>query len=195
MAKDGISDVNIEASGAEGGVTATTTTGDLTLEYVGGVVKTANLQTQGGDIDFTSHSDISYGSFKADSIILTSTLGSIRGVVDTGNTDGSVLTATAQGDINLRETSGDLRVNRVKSQQGDVTLQVDEGDLIDSQTSEVDQQSFLDELQVFADDAAVDAHIEAIEMAKQAEYQQYWEARNLRLAVSLSTLPMPEMGV
>ena len=184
MAKDGISDVNIEASGAGGGVTATTTTGDLTLEYVGGVVKTANLKTQGGDIDFTSHSDINKGSFKADSIILTSTLGSIRGVVDTGNTDGSVLTATAPGDIDLRETSGDLRVNRVESQQGDVTLQVDEGDLIDSQTSEVDQQSFLDALQVFADDAAVDAHIEAIEMAKQAEYQQYWEARNLRLAVS-----------
>ena len=175
---NGISDVNIEASGAGGGVTATTTTGDLTLKYVGGVVKNANLQTQGGDIDFTSHSDINYGSFEADSITLTSTLGSIQGIVDTGNTDGSVLTATAQDDINLRETSGDLRVDRVESQQGDVTLRVDRGNLVDGRTSAQEHQSILTEFQYFASDAAVDAHIEATETGKQLEFDQYWQLRN-----------------
>ena len=177
-AKQGIHNIGIAATSAGGDILATTTQGDLDLAYTGGALNTPHLVALNGEITFTAHAAIQNGHFTGDSVTLTSTLGGIHGTIDTGNTVNSVLTATARQDIDLQETQGDLRVNRVESEQGNVTLRVDDGNLIDAQASQAVAPSPLDQLATFASEAAIATHIEAIELAKQAEFDQYWRMRH-----------------
>ena len=180
-AQNGIDNVALESvsSSTAGSVTATSTAGDIDLEYRTGNVRWANLNAVAGDIHLTARGAIEGGSFKGNSITLASNQGSISGTVRLGTATDHTLTATAAGDITLT-SSGDLRVNQVQSTQGgDVTLQTNNGDLLDGHTDASESESVLTELEAFAASDAVARHIEHLEIAGQGELDEYWRGRNL----------------
>ena len=53
-------------------------------------------------------------------------------VVDATDSLSASINANAKGNINLTQTEGDMRVGQIKSEQGDVTINVTEGNVVDA---------------------------------------------------------------
>jgi hypothetical protein len=184
----GSGDVNIvETSGAltVDEVKTSKTNGEVTLTAFG------NLNT----LDSTSvvqGSAVALTSLQGDIGVIDG-LGAIDGAaakpfrIDMGNSaDNSALIATAQGDINIRETSGNLFVDKVVSQTGDVRLEIASGALIDVNTDEnrdprTEEQllRLWQKMRATADAAqqSIDATIEAYENVITSSYHSYWKFR------------------
>ena len=179
----------IETPAETGSLSALANSGDLELRHVGGSIKNASIAAAGGgDVVFSAVGDIQSGIFMGKRISLSSSQGGISARVYTGDrsdvgtetTDpkDTSLTAIAKGDIEITEVTDDLRVKQVKSLEGNVTLIAEKGSLIDGQTHQSNLPGTLNSLKAFADDAAVAAHIQAYETARQADYRTYWQIRN-----------------
>src|SRR5690606_30492506 len=100
----------------------------------------------------------------------------------------SGVSATAAGHIALHQPSGDLRVFRVESLGGDVTLTVPNGAIVDANTGgERDERTIAElerqweELMLIGDaaDERAAATIEAFVTRKRAEYFRYWALRGV----------------
>ena len=111
--------------------------------------------------------------------------------VQVGNTAWSGLNATSPGDISIRQSSGDLRLVRVESLGGDVTLEVASGSMIDANPEEKKDTRVIEELERLWDDMMLtedtargssEATLKAYRQAKEAEYQDYWRMRNVQPA-------------
>lgn len=103
--------------------------------------------------------------------------------------EGGTLTALANGDINIRQRSGDLRVRDVRSSTGDVTLAVPAGSILDRndvETRDLRTEAELAELWstdlgLFGDaetTARAAAQVAALQTERERSYRDYWNARD-----------------
>lgn len=134
----GSGDVTIDVSAAYG------TKGDVVISQL--FAGSANVQT--GDVSLTADGSITQSgtgiSVSGNRIDLTSEDGAIgtdsqavvvnggQNVVDGTDTLSASVNAQAQKNINLTQAKGDMRIGRVYSDSGDVTITVTEGSLIDA---------------------------------------------------------------
>lgn len=96
------------------------------------------------------------------------------------------LSALASEDIDVTETDGDLRVARVVSQAGDVTLRAPNGAITDGlddartdfRTNAELAQIWRDELGLTASGERTEAMIAAYEAERERMYRDYWAARD-----------------
>ena len=105
------------------------------------------------------------------------------------NTEGvnSKIRAWASGDIYLDETSGDLRVDRIVSEEGDVFLRVD-GSLLDAngdeggnEITDMERLALYKEMRLMGSEATdrTDEAMENYRRRKKNEYEQYWAIRGV----------------
>ncbi|WP_278537990.1 hypothetical protein [Fusobacterium varium] len=108
-----------------------------------GNVIVGEILTQSGNVSLNAAGNISQAvagtaSVKGDRIDLTSREGGINLIVQGGteatNTDtmSSSINASAKNNIILAQEKGDFRIGRVHSQDGDVTINVGDGSLVDA---------------------------------------------------------------
>ena len=113
------------------------------------------------------------------------------------NTEGSdsSITAKAVGDIYLHETSGDLRVDRIVSREGNVVLTVD-GTLLDAngdeggnETTDTERSALYNEMRLMGSEATnrVNEAVDNYRRRKNDEYQQYWNIRGFGQAYDSTT--------
>lgn len=157
-------DVDIEAAhGAAGKVmlgsvgAASIAINDGTVSYTSLINSTGNT----GLVRINAEGDITqkYGvAISADRIDVNSAYGSIYGndgglsvyagqTASISNTLSASLNATAQGNISLTQLDGNMRLGRVYSEAGDVTLTVNNGSVVDALPYEDDSRGDLQALQ------------------------------------------------
>ena len=173
--------------------------GDLTI---GEIVSTAGEVRLSADLGiFVATGDDAPASgvnvTAAKDIVLESAFGAIGNsedgpiVVDTNAAGGYTISANAAEDIDIREHSGDLLVDSIKSLGGDVSVRVPDGDLLDANGDEqrdlAAEQALLEsvanELGLLDPDAIArreQAAIAAYESSIDQAYETYWrEERGL----------------
>lgn len=175
---------------AAGSVSVQEVRGDMTLNSVSaGNGSQVDLRADGNIVDGnTTALDVQGGSIR-----LVSDNGAIGSVANPIELDlkssTGVLDASAAKDIVLTETTGDMRVRKVESLAGDVTLSAPTGKMVDANDAEeVDLETKAQLLAVAkrarlqdADGAGdgEEATIQAYNAQKTQEYLQYWQMRNL----------------
>lgn len=112
-------------------------------------------------------------------------------VVQTQATAQGGLRATASGSINLMQPDGDMQLDKVESQSGDVTLTALGGRITDgnrNETRDTRAEAELDalwgDLRLRASDGAADSLADALKGHRARitrEYQEYWSLRNVEL--------------
>ena len=127
-----------------------------------------------------------YGSaihIRGDAINITSDYGSIGDVASSQTLNVSsqgLVTLSAQGDIALNQASGDMLVNTIDSQAGDISITLGNGNLLNG----IDQQLFTDEdlayqaevwdrLDLRSETAGED-NVRAYENQVSGQYHSYW---------------------
>jgi len=195
-----------ESDLATASLSATTASGDINLNGVSGSLALDQVVASKGNVTLSAQIGIAAtgatlatgGSGKAmlvkgGSVTLTANGGGIGAggrtvVLDSGMTLSDKVTATATGDISLKETVGDLRLYQATSSSGDVTLKIVEGSLINANTNVVRDDRTYDELanglwtnmQLTAATGAqgkVDAILASYQALKESEYRTYWQYR------------------
>lgn len=160
-AAKGINDVQITSIGDTVNLNAVSSNGDVDVTVNAAYGKAGNVvidnlfagtaANPAGDVSLTAYGNITQSgtdtSVSGNRIDLTST----NGTIGTGGTNGQAIivhggqeivdatdslsasvNAQAKGDINLTQDSGDMRIGRVYSDSGNVTITVNSGDLIDA---------------------------------------------------------------
>ena len=191
------SSTNALLTDLNGGVlSASTTSGNIFIDETVGNLNIGTVSAGNGNITLSADDSILSNSasstISGNSIDLTSRYGglgtstqSLR--INSRTSAQNVLVANAINDVYLEETAGDLHLNSVKSVTGDVHLQVDNGDLIDSNTNDTRDERTIAQLQsLWSDmqltiasgaDTAAAQNITAYEGLKTREYQSYWSYR------------------
>ncbi|MDY0056584.1 MAG: leukotoxin LktA family filamentous adhesin [Methyloversatilis sp.] len=155
--------------------------GRVLLQADGDIVAAGSgnaVRVQGGGVELVSVS----GRIGSDAQAL---------VVQTQATAQGGLRATASGDIHLMQPSGDMQLDKVESQSGDVTLTALGGRIIDgnrNETRDTRAEAELDalwgDLRLRASDGAADSLADALKGHRAQitrEYQEYWSLRNVEL--------------
>lgn len=172
-AATGINDVNITSIGNTVNLNAETTSGDIGINVNAAYDKEGNVVignlfagtagTPAGDVSLTAAGNITQSgtrtSVSGNRIDLVSTGGAIgtdeqaivvhggQQAVDVLDSLSASVNAQADGNINLTQDTGDMRIGRVYSDSGDVTITVNDGDLIDAlPTGETVDRGNTDEL-------------------------------------------------
>ena len=132
--------VNLTSKG--GDITLVSDKGDLAIKNV-----VINNAPDNGKISLTAEGNIvnadTSALVSAPAITLTSVNGGIGtavsplqvkagSTVTSSNLKNSSLTATARKDINMVQTEGDMRIVRIESKEGDVTLEAKNGSIVDA---------------------------------------------------------------
>ncbi len=181
-----------------GAVSAQTTTGDIALRTRDGDLVVSRVATGDGDAWLNADggllgaAGVSDPHVEARNLTLGAALGGIgtatRALGIATGADG-VLNASAFGDIHLVQDTGGLAVERVASTDGDVTLTLGDGDLLDGNTHETRDTRAESELLALWNDlglvgataeASRQATLDAFEGQKTAEYRAYWQYRGVR---------------
>ncbi|WP_158617309.1 leukotoxin LktA family filamentous adhesin [Falsigemmobacter faecalis] len=144
--------------------------GAVSLAARGDLLQQAGTRITGGDITLTSTT----GGIGAGESLRIDLQGAGR------------LSAMASGDIDVTETEGDLRVARVISQAGDVTLRAPRGAITDGlddartdfRTNAELAQIWANELGLTASGERTAAMIAAHEAERERMYRDYWETRD-----------------
>lgn len=157
-AATGINDVNITSIGDTVNLNAKTTSGDIGINVNAAYGKKGNVEignlfagtaaNPAGDVALTASGNITQSgvdtSVIGNRIDLVSANGAIgtdsqaiivhggQEIVDATDSLSASVNAQAKGDINLTQDSGDMRIGRVYSDSGDVTITVNSGDLVDA---------------------------------------------------------------
>lgn len=181
-----------------GAVSASTTSGDVALRTRNGDLVVSRVVTGDGDAWLSADGSLLGAAgvidphVEARNLTLDAALGGIGEAsqalgIATG-ADG-VLNARALGDIHLVQDSGDLALERVASTEGDVTITLGDGDLLDGNTHETRDTRAESELLALwselglvgpAAEASRQATLDAFEGQKTAEYRSYWQYRGVR---------------
>lgn len=159
-------DVAVESAHGAAGTVRLGSMGAATLAVNDGVVSYPSLTNSTGhvgSVSISAEGDITQkdGSVavSADRINLNSEYGSIYGssgfglrvyagqTATSSDTLSASLNATAQGNITLTQLNGDMRLGRVYSEAGDVTLTVNNGSVVDALPYEDDSRGDLQALQ------------------------------------------------
>ncbi|NLU41317.1 MAG: hypothetical protein GXX08_03845, partial [Firmicutes bacterium] len=192
--------IAVQLVGTSGALTAITTTGDIEINGVAGELRIGAITTLGGNVKLEADQSIVQVSsespaIKGNRIELVSHYGSIGRTgnlplnVEVGQTDESRLTATAPGNISIRQVSGDLRLDRVESFGGDVTLEVANGSMVDANSGEQkDKRTYTELLELWNEmlllgqgaEQSAENTLQAYKNAKEYEYHRYWRMRNVR---------------
>lgn len=183
-------DVDIEAAhGAAGKVmlgsvgAASIAINDGTVSYTSLINSTGNT----GLVRINAEGDITqkYGvAISADRIDVNSAYGSIYGndgglsvyagqTASISNTLSASLNATAQGNISLTQLDGNMRLGRVYSEAGDVTLTVNNGSVVDALPYEDDSRGDLQALQKRWQSIGIIAGNDALKKIKSEHTTQY----------------------
>ncbi len=199
---------NSSATSIPGVVNATSTNGDIDLDDVSGSLQFDQIETsqQTGNVILAADENI-LSSFKTviqgGSVTLDAQFGSVGSlgggtadspgrladaiVLDMGDSSTNVLNVAAFGDVNVTQSTGDLRLNKIVSSSGSVRVDVPDGSLIDGNNVTVTDTENLAELQArwnsmlattSTAQASVDATINAYESEIEQEYQTYWQFRD-----------------
>ncbi len=157
-AAKGINDVQITSIGDTVNLNAVSSSGDVGITVnaaygTDGNVVIGNLfagtaANPAGDVSLTAYGNITQSgkvtSVSGNRIDLVSANGAIgtdsqaiivhggQEIVDATDSLSASVNAQAKGDINLTQDSGDMRIGRVYSDSGDVTITVNSGDLVDA---------------------------------------------------------------
>ena len=157
-AAKGINDVNITSIGDTVNLNAVSSSGDVGVTVnaaygTDGNVVIGNLfagtaDNPAGDVSLTASGNITQSDtdtfVSGNRIDLVSANGAIgtdsqaiivhggQEIVDATDSLSASVNAQAKGDINLTQDSGDMRIGRVYSDSGDVTITVNSGDLVDA---------------------------------------------------------------
>lgn len=154
MARMGMNDINITSIGDDVALKAVNNgSGDVTITVNGAYGKDGNVilnsvTTTSGAVSLTADGDITQEgsdvSVSADRIDLISHNGSVgtdehalivhggQQVTDSLNSLSASVNISADGNINLVQESGDLRIGRIYSETGDVMITVTDGNLVDA---------------------------------------------------------------
>lgn len=166
---------------------ALSNSGNITIDSAGGL-NIENVSAKNGIVDIRAYKNIKSSS--TDSLItarridLTSSNGNIgaghsvnidvvEGEIQNGDTMSHSLNATANGNINLKEVSGDMRLGYIESKTGDVELS-STGNIIDVTNQEYTLSDSDDKVQNWIDlgiingDAAADSSSEIAATEKQS---------------------------
>lgn len=107
--------------------TAANPAGDVSLTAYGNITQSGKVTSVSGNrIDLVSAN----GAIGTDSQAIIVHGG--QEIVDATDSLSASVNAQAKGDINLTQDSGDMRIGRVYSDSGDVTITVNSGDLVDA---------------------------------------------------------------
>ncbi|MBD2520363.1 choice-of-anchor D domain-containing protein, partial [Nostoc sp. FACHB-973] len=196
----GTSDSNIKTDLQGGNITATTASGDLNISETDGDLTFTTIKATSGNVNLTAENDLlaanSTSSITGRKVSLTATTGNVGSTnsllaIDSG-TDAvnGGLSASAAGNINLNETTGDLYLINATSKGGDVTIKVANGKILDYNSTEEEDtaakqailQAVWEDLRLTSDYGAqdsIDAAIAAYERAQEYLYKIYWQDRNL----------------
>ncbi|MDX2182860.1 MAG: leukotoxin LktA family filamentous adhesin [Gemmatimonadaceae bacterium] len=181
-----------------GAVSATTLSGDVALRTRNGDLVLSRVGTSDGDVWLNADGSLlgAVGSIEPHvegrNLNLNAALGGIGTetqalMIATGT--GGVLNARAFDDIHLAQETGDLALERVESLDGDVTITVRDGDLLDGNTHETrDTRAESELLDLWKDlglvgaeaEASRNSTLDAFEGSKTAEYRAYWQYRGVR---------------
>lgn len=157
-AAKGINDVQITSIGDTVNLNAVSSSGDVDVTVNAAYGKAGNVvignlfagtaANPAGDVSLTAYGNITQSgkgtSVSGNRIDLVSANGAIgtdnqeiivhggQEIVDATDSLSASVNAQAKGDINLTQDSGDMRIGRVYSDSGDVTITVNSGDLIDA---------------------------------------------------------------
>ena len=188
------------------GVKVSTTTGAINLREVSGDLPVETITTSAADpVTLWSRqslraaqqnaSTFHSGLVQGGKLNLTASLGGIGAsdrllAIDSGSVVKDTLLANAAGSIYLAEQTGDLWLDQVVSNTGDVEIQVLAGGLFDGSTPvrfdsrTVEQQEELWNDQQLTAEAGREQHIQAeldaFAASREQEYRDYWNFRNLQ---------------
>lgn len=181
-----------------GAVSASTTGGDVALRTRDGDLVVSRVVTGDGDAwldadgSLLGAAGVTDPHVEARNLTLGAALGGIGAAtqaLDIVTGADGVLNASAFGDIHLVQGAGDLAVERVASTDGDVTMTLGDGDLLDGNTHETRDTRAESELLALWNDlglvgaaaeASRQATLDAFEGQQTAEYRTYWQYRGVR---------------
>lgn len=185
-------DVAVESAHGAAGTVRLGSMGAATLAVNDGVVSYPSLTNSTGhvgSVSISAEGDITQkdGSVavSADRINLNSEYGSIYGsggfglrvyagqTATSSDTLSASLNATAQGNITLTQLNGDMRLGRVYSEAGDVTLTVNNGSVVDALPYEDDSRGDLQALQERWQSIGIIAGNDALKDIKSEHTTQY----------------------
>ena len=154
LAQTGINNIGITSIGDTVNLSAANNkSGDIDITVAGAYGKAGNvlvgsIVNSGNDeVHLTADGNINQKSNAASIIGKRIDLSSINGaigsngtlqikagteVVDATDSLSASINANAKGNINLTQTEGDMRVGQIKSEHGDVTINVTEGNVVDA---------------------------------------------------------------
>lgn len=179
----------------DGFVNATVTSGDLYLEAKRGNLVFSDIVANDGNVSLGADTGI-YGKdasalVKGNVVNVQVAHGDVGTAenhlrVDTLSTTAGGLNVLAAGDVHITEISGDLYVNSVESQGGDVVLTTLSGSILDNNTNETIDTRAKEELLGLWSDMALTGEqaktsalhaVEAYERMRTREYKDYWQLR------------------
>ena len=187
--------------GSSGALRAEAQGGDINLRALGAEVRVGGIEAAGNvrlDADgaIVGAPTSSPWAISGRQVELVSRFGTIGSsadqplVVNVGTDDRSGLTASARGNIAIRQAQGDLRLVRVESVAGDVYLETVSGSIVDANRNEKRDERTIEQLERLwsdmrllegegAEESAADT-IRAYMNHKKNEYEQYWRLRGVR---------------
>ena len=193
--------VNLTSKG--GDITLVSDKGDLAIKNV-----VINNAPDNGKISLTAEGSIvnadTSALVSAPAITLTSVNGGIGtavsplqvkagSTVTSSNLKNSSLTATARKDINMVQTEGDMRIVRIESKEGDVTLEAKNGSIVDANggvdtidSSAEERIARWKELGMISDADGDDSHAAAAKASKEKKLSAI-ESRFNQLALTDET--------
>ena len=186
-----------------GAINATSASGDIGLREMTGAMRVAEVRTDNsGRVFLQAERDIVAATagdavrVQGGGVELLSVSGRIGSdaqalVVQTQATPQGGLRATASGNINLTQPAGDMQLDKIESQSGDVTLTALGGRITDgnrNETRDTRAEAELDalwnDLRLRESDGAADSLADALKGHRSQisrEYQEYWSLRNVEL--------------
>ncbi|MFI5455223.1 MAG: beta strand repeat-containing protein [Isosphaerales bacterium] len=201
---------NISPTNIPGTLNATSTNGNINLNDVSGSMKIGQITTSQGTGNVTLTADENILAANASSLVeggaiaLTASFGSAGSLgtggtanapagdalpinVDVGTASVDSLKVTAQGDVYVKQTTGDLRLDKIASSSGNVRVEVPNGDLVDANNISVPDTQNLTLLEArwmsmlatqSTAQISINDTINAYESQIDQEYQTYWQFRN-----------------
>lgn len=122
-----------QVSSNTGNVNLTAAAGDLNLGTVNSLAGTATRTASGSILDATNTPASNINAVNINLTAQTGTIGASTNALDMDSSNATTgkVNASAQGDINLTEVTGDLRVGQVTSATGNVNLTAPSGSIVD----------------------------------------------------------------
>ncbi|AZO95863.1 hypothetical protein [Halocella sp. SP3-1] len=192
--------VAVNLDGNSGSLTAETNQNNINISSISGELRINNIATGQGNVKLSAEGNIVQAASGNSAVVtgnrleLFSETGSIGTDsqalnVQIGTDELAGLKATANNNISVRQVQGDFRLISVESLGGDVSLEAENGTLIDGNTNETRDERTIDQLENLWDDmllTGTDADqsaqktITAYRQSKEQDYQKYWQMRNLK---------------